>query len=91
MIAGNTSCYFLLNAQFNQTLVEEHFHLVYSAGHHNEGEHFLIILDPPMGQTAALLVIAPPLLSPDGGELVYLNSSLSELSREPLSEWQSTF
>ena len=91
MIAGNTTCYFLLNAQFNQTLVDEHFHLVYSAGHHNEGEHFLIILDPPEGQTAALLVIAPPLLSPDGGELVYLDSDLAELSREPLSEWQSTF
>jgi hypothetical protein len=95
MISGNTTCYYFNSAQVTldggQTTVDEHFQLVYSAGHHNEGEEFLIILDPPAGQTAALLVVAPPLLSPDGGELVYLDSSLTELSREPLSEWQSTF
>lgn len=91
MISGNTSCYFLYNAQFNQTLVAEHFHLVYSAGHHNDGEHFLIILEPPEGQTAALLVIAPPLASTEGGELVRLDADLLEIGREVITDWQSTF
>ncbi|MFC1654772.1 hypothetical protein ACFL2F_03105, partial [Myxococcota bacterium] len=95
MIAGNTSCYYFVSAQVTlgagQIAVEDHFRLVYSAGHHNEGEHFLILLDPPAGQIAALLLVAPPLLSPDGGELVYLDSNLTELSREALTEWQSTF
>jgi hypothetical protein len=95
MISGNTTCYYFTSAQVTlgggQMTVDEHFQLVYSAGHHNEGEEFLVIIDPPVGQTAALLLIAPPMLSPDGGELVYLDSNLTELSREPLSEWQSTF
>jgi hypothetical protein len=95
MISGNTTCYLLFGADVTlsggQLTVDEHFQLVYSAGHHNEGEEFLVIIDPPEGQTAALLVIAPPMLTPDGGELVYLDTSLTELSREPLSEWQSTF
>jgi len=95
MISGNTTCYLLFGAEVTlgggQMTVDEHFRLVYSAGHHNEGEEFLVVLDPPVGQNAALLLVAPPLLSPDGGELVYLDSDLAELAREPLSEWQSTF
>jgi hypothetical protein len=95
MLSGNTTCYYFTSAEVTlgggQLTVDEHFQLVYSAGHHNEGEEFLIVLDSPVGQTAALLVIAPPMLTPDGGELVYLDSNLAELSREPLSEWQSTF
>jgi hypothetical protein len=95
MISGNTTCYYFTNADVTlgaeQLTVDEHFHLVYSAGHHNDGEEFLVILDPPLGQVAALLLIAPPLLSPDGGELDYLDSSLNELACVPLSEWQSTF
>ena len=95
MTAGNTSCYYFQNAQVRlgtyQDLVEEHFRLVYSAGHHNEGEHFLILLDPPAGQAAALLVVAPPLASTEGGELVRLDADLVEIGREAFSDWQSTF
>jgi hypothetical protein len=95
MTAGNTSCYSFQSAQVAlgtyQARVEDHFRLVYSAGHHNEGEHFLILLDPPAEQTAALLVVAPPLASTEGGELVGLDADLVEIGRETFSDWQSTF
>ena len=93
--AGNTTCYYLQSAEVNlgtyQDLVDEHFRLVYSAGHHNEGECFLILLDPPAGQAAALLVVGPPLGSTEGAELLRLDTDLNEIGREAITEWQTTF
>jgi hypothetical protein len=90
--AGNTSCYLIAAASVriggHQAEVTDHFSLIYSAGHHNEGEVLLIRLDPPADDVHALLVASPPLGSPQGGSVAYLDGDLSTIRTEDVIQWE---
>jgi hypothetical protein len=57
--AGMTQCYRLNYAEvtlYGQTrVVTDGVHLVYSAGHHNCDEKYVVILEPPIGDVAAVM------------------------------------
>jgi hypothetical protein len=89
--AGETSCLFLTRAEvtmgdFHQEITDR-FLLVYSGSHHNWYDEFLLVLDPPDQDVAALLVIAPDFRMGGPGAVVYLNASLAEISRVSIKEW----
>jgi hypothetical protein len=87
---GFTVCRFFISAEVTldgQTRnVTDPFSLVYSAGHHNDGQNFLVVLEPPIGQVAAVLVIEP-VTNLYSGELVRLDANLQEISRKDLTGW----
>ena len=93
--AGNTSCYLFNSAEVEMgdysATVDDHFSLVYSAGHHNEGEVFLVFLAEPAGDTEALRVHAPPLASPEGGVVFYLDGSLDQIRSGDITQWEVSY
>ncbi len=93
MVAGNTGCEEIDHAELSlggvQHVIDEPGALIYSAGHHNLDQEYLIILDPPVGETAAVLVETPNLGASEGGALLRLDASLSPLSSDTFVDWQT--
>jgi hypothetical protein len=90
--AGCTICYSLFAADLNyagQTRnVRDRFKLVYSSMLHNLNPFFLIFIDPPIGQAAALLIDSNVCY---GADLVFLDSNLVELQRESIDSCDQNF
>ncbi len=87
--AGETACLFLTRAEVSvgqaKQVITDRFRLIYVGGHHNWNDEYLILLDPPLGATAALLVKEPPLFSGKPGEVRYLDAALKVTKTEALS------
>ncbi|MBW1807832.1 MAG: hypothetical protein JRJ87_06520 [Deltaproteobacteria bacterium] len=90
--AGCTICYSLFAADLTfagQTrTVRDNFKLVYSAMLHNLNPVLLIMIDPPIGQTAALMVDDNVCY---GADLVFLDSNLVELQRETIDSCDQNY
>jgi hypothetical protein len=89
---GFTICRYFYRAEVtlsgqSRTVVDP-FRMVYSASHHNDGEHFLAMLDPPVDSVSAILVIEP-ILNLYSGELIWLDADLQEISRKDLTGWET--
>jgi hypothetical protein len=94
-VAGNTGCDEVDRAELNlggvQRVLNDPGALIYSAGHHNIGQKYLLLLDEPIGDTAAVLVEAPDFGQTQGGALVRLDDALNPLGSEAFVDWQSTW
>jgi hypothetical protein len=75
--------------------VTDSFGLVYTAGHHNCDQEFVILFDEPLGEVAALHVAEPytpdfacvPEPDPDPGWFIYRDANLNEIARVEITEW----
>ncbi len=87
--SGHTICLFLTSATITlgqqSQIVTDRFRLIYVGNHHNWDDEYLILLEPPLGTTAALLVQEPP-LSSSRGELRYLDAAMTVIKTEAL-DW----
>jgi hypothetical protein len=94
-VAGNTGCEEVDRAELSlggvQRVVDDPAALIYSAGHHNVDQKYLLLLDEPIGDTAAVLVESPNFGQTQGGALIRLDDALQPLGSEPFSDWQSTW
>jgi hypothetical protein len=92
-VAGNTNCeevdYAELSLGGVQRVLSDPDALIYSAGHHNFGQQYLLLLDTPIGETTAVLVEAPDMGQTQGGALIRLDESLTPLGSEPFTDWQA--
>ncbi|MBN2494665.1 MAG: hypothetical protein JXR96_08760 [Deltaproteobacteria bacterium] len=91
--AGCTMCYFLARAELRLPAeqpisIEDPFLLAYSSMHHNINPVFAVLLDPPAGELAGVLVDNEPCF---GGELVFLDADLAELRRETITDCQTVY
>jgi hypothetical protein len=91
-MVGETACYFLVQAAYArgpyQADINDRWRLVYNGSHHNWMDRYLLLLDPPDGATAAVLLISPDFFTQLGAAIVYLDADFQELSREDLTTWQ---
>lgn len=94
-VAGNTGCEEVDRAELSlgglQRVLSDPAALIYSAGHHNMDQKYLLVLDEPIGDTAAVLVESPGFGPTQGGVLVRLDAALQPLGSEPFTDWQSTW
>jgi len=94
-VAGNTGCEEVDRAELSlggaERVVSDPAALIYSAGHHNMDQKYLLVLDEPVGDTAAVLVESPGYSQTQGGALVRLDGDLQPLGSEPFTDWQSTW
>jgi hypothetical protein len=94
-VAGNTGCEDVDRAELSlggvQRVLDDPGALIYSAGHHNLEQKYLLLLDEPIGETAAVLVESPDFGQTQGGALVRLNDALEPLGSEPFVDWQRTW
>ena len=94
-VAGNTGCEKVDRAELSLggagRVLSDPAALIYSAGHHNMDQKYLLLLDEPIGDTAAVLVESPGFSQTQGGALVRLDASLQPLGSEPFVDWQSTW
>lgn len=94
-VAGNTNCEEVDRAELSlggvQRVLNDPAALIYSAEHHNFAQKYLLLLDEPIGGTAAVLVEAPDFGQTQGGALVRLDEALEPLGSEPFVDWQSTW
>ncbi|MBW1871613.1 MAG: hypothetical protein JRJ19_06080 [Deltaproteobacteria bacterium] len=89
--AGETSCLFLTSAsvqsgEFQQT-ISDRLRLVYAGSHHNWNDQFLLLLDPPNSNVAAILVEAPDFMG-NTGSVSYMDADFKEVSQEEIVDWQ---
>jgi hypothetical protein len=92
LAAGETSCLFLTSAsvqsgEFQQT-INERLRLVYAGSHHNWNDQFLLLLDPPNSNIAAILITAPDFMG-NPGSVDYMNSEFTEIAKEEIVDWQT--
>jgi hypothetical protein len=94
-VAGNTGCEKVDRAELSldglQRVVSDPGALIYSAGHHNADQKYLLVLHEPIGETAAVLVESPGYGQTQGGALLRLDDDLQPLGSEPFVDWQSTW
>ena len=91
LAAGETSCLFLTNAQVQlgsfQQEISDRLRLVYVGSHHNWYDEYLILLDPPAGNTHAVWVDAPDFMG-NTGYVIQMDASFNEVSRDEITDWQ---
>ncbi len=92
--SGMTTCLHLTRAEVTlgqeRQRITDSFRLVYAGNHHNWHDEYLILLDPPLGATAALLIEEPPPFSSgEQGELRYLDAALKVTRTEALN-WRTS-
>jgi len=91
-MVGETACYFLTRAAYArgayQEEITDRWQLVYNGSHHNWADRYLLLLAPPDGASAALLILSPDFFTQQGAALVHLDAGLQEISREELTTWQ---
>ncbi|MFC1654513.1 hypothetical protein ACFL2F_01800, partial [Myxococcota bacterium] len=91
LAAGETNCLFLTGAQVQigtfQQAVSDRLALVYVGSLHNWYDEYLILLDPPAGNTHAVWVDAPDFMG-NPGYLIKFDASFNEVSRDEITDWQ---
>jgi len=94
-VAGNTTCEEIDLAELSLggvvRAVTDPLDLIYSAEHHNFGKKYLLLLDQPVGQVAAVLVEAPDMGATEGGALVTLDADLTATDSRPFTNWQVSY
>jgi hypothetical protein len=92
LAAGETSCLFLTGAQVQlgafQQEVSDRLRLVYVGSHHNWYDEYLILLDPPAGDSHAVLVDAPDIMG-NTPYLIQMDAEFNEVSRREINDWQT--
>ena len=88
---GETNCLFLTGAQVQigtfQQAVTDCLSLVYVGSHHNWDDEYLILLDPPAGNTHFVWVVAPDFMG-NTGYVIKMDASFNEVSRDEITDWQ---
>lgn len=91
LAAGETSCLFLTGAQVNldtfQQSIAERLRLVYVGSHHNWDDEYLILLDPPAGNTHVVWVDAPGFMG-STGYVIQMDANFNEVGRDEITTWQ---
>ncbi len=92
--SGMTACLHLTRAEVTlgqeRQRITDRFRLVYAGDHHNWYDKYLILLDPPLSATAALLIEEPsPFSSGELGKLHYLDAALKVTRTEALN-WSTS-
>lgn len=94
-VAGNTNCEEInraeVNIQGNHQEITDPVGLIYSAGHHNANQRYLIPLTPPIGTAHFVLAEAPPMGETSGGALILLDANLVEIERQSFVSWQTSY
>jgi hypothetical protein len=93
LAAGETNCLFLTGAQVQmgsfQQSVDDRLRLVYVGSHHNWYDEYLILLDPPAGDTQAIWIDAPDFMG-NTGYLIKLDAGFNEVSKDEITDWQQS-
>jgi hypothetical protein len=70
-----------------QQSVTDRLSLVYVGTHHNWRDEYLILLDPPAGNSHTIWIDAPDFMG-NTGYLIKFDASFNEVSRDEITDWQ---